>query len=86
MRITLDGEKEIHDKRRVLCNGDGTFDVIVSNIKKFSEKGIRVKIRVNIDKENVDAYLKVKNVFKDIKNIVIYPARVTEEPTQDDTQ
>ena len=86
VRITLDGEKEIHDKRRVLCNGDGTFDVIVSNIKKISEKGIRVKIRVNIDKENVDAYLKVKNVFKDIKNIVIYPARVTEEPTQDDTQ
>lgn len=85
-RITLDGEKETHDQRRVLRNGKKTFDQIVFNIRCIAAQGIRVKVRVNIDKQNPDAFLKVKNVLDGIENVSIYPANVVEEPTQDDIQ
>ncbi len=86
VRITLDGGRETHDKRRILVNGKGTFDVIVHNIKKLAELGIQVKIRVNIDKQNPDAFVRVKNVLSGIDNLRIYPAKVSIEPTQDDAQ
>lgn len=86
VRITLDGNRELHDTRRVLQNGKGTFDVIVSNIKKISECGIHVKVRVNIDKQNPDAFPQVRKELDGIKNLVAYPATVVEESTQDETQ
>jgi len=33
MQITLDGPRDVHDKRRVKVNGEGTFDEIIENIK-----------------------------------------------------
>lgn len=36
--ISLDGCKENHDRNRVLHNGEGTFDVVMKNIKRFQEK------------------------------------------------
>ena len=32
IEITLDGDKNYHDKRRFLNNGKGTFEIIYSNI------------------------------------------------------
>ncbi len=86
VRITLDGGKELHDKRRTLVNGSGTFDVIARNIRRISELGIKVKVRVNIDKQNPDAFAHVKDALTGIENLRIYPAKVSIEPTQDDTQ
>ncbi len=85
-RITLDGTKVKHDQRRFLKNGNGTFDIIISNIRKLSEQGIKVKIRVNIDKQNMEAYSDVKMELFGMKNVWIYPAIVVEEPTQDEIQ
>jgi uncharacterized protein len=53
-QITLDGPPEVHDKRRILRNGNGTFEIIVDNIKKLINNNINVSIRVNIDKTNVE--------------------------------
>lgn len=53
IQVTIDGTKEIHDKKRILSNGDGSFDVIMSNLKNINEN-IMVAIRINIDKNNVD--------------------------------
>lgn len=36
IQITIDGPQEIHDKRRILANGDGTFEKILNNIIKYS--------------------------------------------------
>lgn len=35
IQITLDGTKELHDSRRIRANGAGSFDTIISNIKKI---------------------------------------------------
>ena len=37
VQITLDGPKEIHDVRRPLVNGNGTYDIIMKNIMDVKE-------------------------------------------------
>lgn len=51
--ITIDGPKEVHDKRRSLKNGNSSFDRIMYGIKKL--KGIKVipEISINLDKNNM---------------------------------
>ena len=52
--ITVDGNKEIHDCRRVKKNGKGTYEEIFDNIKKILQRtNIRLRIRVNVDSENM---------------------------------
>lgn len=50
--ITVDGTAEVHDKRRPLLNGTGTFDVIWNNITALVNVGASVTIRVTTDKTN----------------------------------
>jgi len=50
--ITVDGIAAVHDKRRPLRNGAGTFDVIWNNIVTLVNIGAGVTIRVTIDKVN----------------------------------
>lgn len=52
--ITIDGTTTIHDKRRPLKNGKGTFDVIWGNIATLIKTGADVTIRATIDKSNSD--------------------------------
>jgi len=53
VQITIDGPKEVHDKRRVLRNGKGTFDKIIDNIKNIHDI-LRVSVRVNVDRDNAE--------------------------------
>ncbi|HFL2404839.1 TPA: radical SAM protein [Clostridioides difficile] len=80
IQITLDGTKEINDKKRILSNGKGSFDVITSNLLSIN-KNIRVAIRINIDKNNIqDApdliHFIVKSGISENKNITPYFAIV----------
>ncbi len=65
--ITIDGTKEVHDKRRCFPNGQGTFDIIWKNIKSLIIKDVRVTIRVTIDRENVDDVKKFIDFIADEK-------------------
>ena len=51
LKISLDGPPHIHDQRRVLRGGQGTFRRILANIAAASQH-MKVKIRVNVDREN----------------------------------
>ncbi len=53
LQITLDGNRKTHDKRRILANGEGTFDIILKNIESVLKQGIRVTLRINVDEENI---------------------------------
>jgi uncharacterized protein len=53
IQVTLDGPKEVHDKRRIFPNGNGTFDRIVKGIDDILMENIPVVIRVNIDGHNI---------------------------------
>lgn len=86
IQITLDGDPETHDQRRVLVNGQGTFNRIYNNIVSLNENEIITNIRVNIDKNNLNSYPKVRSIFHDMKYVECYPALITEESTQSDNQ
>ena len=63
IQVTLDGDKDVHDSRRILMNGEGTFTKIVENLKKVPQ-GIEINLRVNVDIDNVD---RVEKLFMRLK-------------------
>ena len=63
-QITLDGPKEIHDRRRILAGGAGTFDRIIDNVQLLIDLGITVTARMNVDQGNVDAVPKALELFR----------------------
>jgi len=52
MQITLDGPQEVHDQRRPLAGGQGTFNKIIKNVSDCIDIMDNIAIRVNTDKEN----------------------------------
>lgn len=67
VEITLDGPKKIHDIRRVLLNGNGTFDRIYKNIKNILEKKYlhSINLRINISEDN---YTYIPELLNKLKN------------------
>lgn len=53
IQVTLDGPREIHDRRRIFASGDGTFDPIVKGIDAALEKRLPIAIRINVNPENM---------------------------------
>ena len=53
VQVTLDGIAEVHDQRRPLKNGGGTFEKIVEGIDAALAEKININLRVVIDKENL---------------------------------
>jgi uncharacterized protein len=52
-QFVLDGPREIHNDRRPLADGSGTYDTIIKNLRDVS--GIMdIAIRINIDAANAD--------------------------------
>jgi uncharacterized protein len=54
VQITLDGPEDIHDRRRPLRGGQGTFHKILENIAELIDVLPDISLRVNVDKENAD--------------------------------
>jgi uncharacterized protein len=81
VQITLDGPQNIHNKRRMVKNGRGTYDIIVDNIRYIvkNEIPVKIKIRCNVDTENAPHLNNwLKNFPDDLKTKVnIYFAAVT---------
>ncbi|HEX7599646.1 MAG TPA: radical SAM protein, partial [Polyangia bacterium] len=55
VQVTLDGPPEIHDRRRLLHNGGGTFERVAAGIDRLLEARIPVNLRVVVDRENLPA-------------------------------
>lgn len=87
IQITLDGAREIHDKKRIFRNGKGTYDIILKNIAKLHKyveqnKNIQVDIRINVDKESQDQYHILYNEFKEKYPLFyVYPGIITQYQT-----
>lgn len=69
-QITVDGIKEIHDSKRPLINGEGTFDTIFSNlanIKKYiKDKKFHITIRLNVTAEALVSLKAFNDQFADM--------------------
>jgi len=54
IQITLDGPPVIHDRRRILLGGQGTFWRILDNLKAIAGM-IPIQLRINVDRRNAAA-------------------------------
>lgn len=89
-QITLDGNKEQHNKVRYPFVGGDSYDKIVTNIKRLIGIGVKVLLRINYTKENL---LDVKHIAEDLKdlstdnksNLSVNFQRVWQDETQDNT-
>ena len=55
VKITLDGDRDTHNRMRPLRGGQGTFDRIIDNIRKVAGR-CRISIGGNFDESSVDSY------------------------------
>ena len=57
VQASIDGSKHLHDKRRIFSNGKGTYDIIVANLNRLVEAGLRdqITVRLNVDSESINA-------------------------------
>jgi uncharacterized protein len=54
IQVTLDGPPVIHDRRRILLGGQGTFWRILDNMKSVAGM-IPIQLRINVDRRNAPA-------------------------------
>lgn len=62
VQVTLDGPPEIHDKRRHLVGGQGTFHRIVENLKQTADLA-EFQVRINVDRRNAMTALDVMEIL-----------------------
>jgi uncharacterized protein len=55
VKITLDGDRDTHNRMRPLRGGQGTFDKILHNVRLVADK-CKVAIGGNFDESSVDSY------------------------------
>jgi uncharacterized protein len=65
-QITIDGPPAVHDRRRKLRNGKGTFARIMDNLTEISDI-LTVGIRINVDRENTEEACQVVEILRDRK-------------------
>jgi uncharacterized protein len=56
VQVTLDGTEEVHDTRRYLKGGAGTFRQIAAGVDACLAAGLPVNLRSVIDRDNVEAF------------------------------
>lgn len=54
VQVTVDGIQQVHDSRRMLRGGKGSFERIVEGVDALLENRIPVNMRVIVDKDNIN--------------------------------
>ena len=54
IQVTLDGTQHVHDSRRMLKGGKGSFNKIAEGIDLLLENNIPINLRMIVDKDNVN--------------------------------
>ena len=78
IRITLDGDRDVHNSKRPFIGGRGTFDLIIRNMLQVIDK-TKIRINTNVDNENLDSvprlldYLEQEGLKEKIDQIKFNP-------------
>lgn len=64
LQITIDGVGELNNKLRIHKNGGDTYERILANMELVLERGINIKLRVNVGRENLHG---IKDLVDDLK-------------------
>jgi len=57
VQVSIDGTREQHNLRRIYKNGEGSYDIIMSNLDKMKERHLEknVVVRINVDRDSVSS-------------------------------
>ena len=64
IKITLDGDRDAHDRSRPLRGGQGTFDRIINHVRRVAHK-TRIAIGGNFEVETADSYPALLDFLKE---------------------
>jgi len=64
VKVTLDGDRDTHDRMRPLRGGQGTFDRIIENVRRVAAM-VPVAIGGNFDESTADRYPALLDFLKD---------------------
>lgn len=84
LQITLDGNKDLHDKVRYISKNKGSYSKIVDNIKKLVKNKISVTMRINYTTDNFNSIISIVDDFNDLavgfkKRIIVSLHRVWQD-------
>ena len=63
-KVTLDGDRDTHNRMRPLRGGQGTFDKIIENVRRVADR-CNIAIGGNFDEQSVDSYPALLDFFKE---------------------
>lgn len=63
-QVTLDGLPWLHDQRRPVSNGQGSFDSIIRGVRDAMEEGIFVNLPITLDGQNADSVGELMEIVK----------------------
>lgn len=64
LQITVDGPEAVHDRRRYLAGGQGSYRRIMDNIEKALAQNISIHLRINVNRANLDSALTLPAIFE----------------------
>lgn len=89
VQVSLDGAKEDYERRKAYIRPEKYgYDVVMQAIHALADEGIRVNLRVNVDRENIiriGGFLEdIKAEFGDMENIALYLTPLFQAQRADD--
>ncbi|MCL1987011.1 MAG: SPASM domain-containing protein [Firmicutes bacterium] len=82
IQVTLDGNKEVHNKMRPHKDGLETFDKIIDNLVASKDILPFLNVRINVDKTNIKSAKEIPKLFAEKgfnENIYIYLGKILDE-------
>lgn len=64
VQITIDGTQGTHDQRRVHCRFGNSFEKILKNIKIALDRGVAIRVRINVDNSNLNELPQIDDLFR----------------------
>ena len=64
LQITIDGPPAVHDQRRIYADGGGSFERIARNIDLALDLGVKMSVRMNIDRSNIHLLPEIGEEFR----------------------
>ncbi|HEY0481803.1 MAG TPA: radical SAM protein [Kofleriaceae bacterium] len=64
LQLTIDGPPAMHDQRRIYADGSGSFERIARNIDLALSLGVKMSVRMNIDRSNIHLLPEIGEEFR----------------------
>lgn len=64
VQVTVDGPPAVHDRRRPLATGQGSFDAVICGMRSALNAGLFVNLQITLDRQNADTVSDLMEILK----------------------